>query len=216
MSTAISFFSEHTAEFALVPKLTSIFKAKYNYVTPIYPWMMREGNSLSRIIHNEDMISIIGLYPRRIKLNNFKDSNAIIKINREIILGAKTAFDLGIPMIAGCPLVRNFWELGDNPVCLWIDLNQCFCRGATDRDIEIVINNLSDWDYKDLSNIIFRNNNSMLDYLFGIMQPMNIDSAIDSFRRIRNAQRGDQGFIYHYFGLGGSYKPVYFLLKEIN
>ncbi len=69
MKKATSFISEHTAEFALVPALKLILQKKYDYVTPIFPWMARECSNISTIIHKGDKFRVAGLYPRRPKIN---------------------------------------------------------------------------------------------------------------------------------------------------
>lgn len=47
----MSYISEHTAEYYLVPDLINILKEKYNFVSPVFPWVTRELSSLSKKIH---------------------------------------------------------------------------------------------------------------------------------------------------------------------
>ena len=84
--------SEHTDEFVLIPKLITILKQKFEVAIPIFPWSIREGNNFSKMIHKEDKFRILGLYPRRPKLN-LLEHKIFIKIK---ILFWKNCFLLAI------------------------------------------------------------------------------------------------------------------------
>ncbi|OWV30414.1 hypothetical protein JI62_07005 [Halomonas campaniensis] len=45
-----------------------------------------------------------------------------MKFSEQIIYGAKASQKLGIPIIAGCPLAKSFWELSECEDFLWADL----------------------------------------------------------------------------------------------
>ena len=118
-----SFICEHTAEYVLVPRLTDILKQKFKVVIPIFPWLTREGSNLSKAIHRQDEFKIVGLYPRRPKVNR-TNCKILIKINNDLILGAREASRINIPMITGCPLARNLRELDEHTMCVWIKLTE--------------------------------------------------------------------------------------------
>lgn len=207
MGQATSFICEHTAEYILVPKLKEILRKRFDIVTPIYPWASREGSNISKELHKHDKFKVVGLYPRRPKLISAGDPKITVKISEQILLGAQTGIKLGIPVIAGCPLVKNFWELGNNPNCVWIKLNQ----GST-KNFELELGQIRSFeDVNQISKFIFANEGELLTYLSEKTELMDINSAILSFREIKRDSVG-LGF-YSYFRFMGFYKPVYFLLK---
>ena len=78
-----SFLSERSTEYLLIPKIVNILKKEYKTVIPIYPWLTREGSKISKIIHKDDKFLVLGLYPRRPKID--VDNNIIyVKINDEL------------------------------------------------------------------------------------------------------------------------------------
>ena len=195
-----SFISERTTEYVLVPKLTNILKRKFDAVIPIFPWATREGSNISKQIHKQDKFRVVGMFPRRPKLNYANSSNIIIKINRQILLGAQDSLKLGIPIVAGCPMVKNFWELGSSPYCAWVKLEQMY----TD-DFEIDTGNIQSF----IPDWIFPSEELLLNYLSEYSILMDYQKAIESFKQTIGILR-ETGY-YRYFGIGG-YKPVYFLL----
>jgi hypothetical protein len=207
MGQATSFICEHTAEYILVPKLKEILRKKFDIVTPIYPWASREGSNISKELHKHDKFKVVGLYPRRPKLISAGDPKITVKINEQILLGAQTGTKLGIPVIAGCPLVKNFGDLGNNPDCIWIKLNQ----GSTEN-FELKLGQIQSFDYiNQISKFIFANEEDLLTYLSEKSELIDFNSAILSFREIKRASVGAGS--YSYFRFMGFYKPVYFLLK---
>jgi hypothetical protein len=198
----ISFISERTAEYVLVPKLIKILKKKYSNVIPIFPWATREGSNLSKQIHEDDKFYIVGMFPRRPKLDSANDPNIIIKINHQIIVEAKRSLQLGIPMIAGCPLVKNFWELGSSPNCVWIKLEQ-----ASEDDAEIDARNIKSF----IPGWIFPNEVTLIKYFYDYSLLTNLQNAIQAFKKIKLTSK--EAYNFHYFWMGSRYKPVYFLLK---
>jgi hypothetical protein len=207
MGQATSFICEHTAEYILVPKLKEILRKRFDIVTPIYPWASREGSNISKELHKHAKFKVVGLYPRRPKFTSTDKPKIIVKINEQILLGAQTGIKLGIPVIAGCPLVKNFWELGNNPDCIWIKLNQ----GSTET-FELELGHIQYHDYMNqISKFIFTNEEDLLTYLSEKSELIDINSAILSFREIKKNSAGLE--FYSYFIFMGLYKPVYFLLK---
>ncbi len=108
MNKAKSFVCEHTAEYILVPKLKTILHKRFNKVTPVYYWTSKEGSNISKELHGNDKFKVVGLYPRRPKLISVDNSIITVKINKQIIFGAQSGMDFGIPIIAGCPVANNF------------------------------------------------------------------------------------------------------------
>ena len=206
MEKTTSFICEHTAEYILIPKLKKILHKRFDIVTPIYLWASREGSNISKELHKYDKFNVVGLYPRRPKLVSAGSQKITVKINKQILLGAQYGMKLGIPIIAGCPVVKNLWELGNNPNCVWIKLNQGY-----KESFELELEHIQSSDYMNpMSRFIFANEEDLLTYLGEKSKSIDFNSAISSFREIRIAS-GGMGF--YYFRFMGGYKPVYFLLK---
>jgi biopolymer transport protein ExbD len=197
-----SFLSEHTTEFVLVPKLTKILKQKFEIVIPIFPWMTREGNNFSRSIHKNDKFLIVGLYPKRPKLN-LTGNEFQIKINKEFLNGAKAASKINIPMIVGCPLAENLWDLDDNAKCIWIKL--------TDKT-----NNFYYVEYEDkkLHKYKILQTDEVLNEKEDILKfVINGSKEFDYGKLILAMQTIKANSTVYFMGFG-TYKPVYFLLKK--
>ena len=207
MKKATSFISEHTAEFALIPILKRILQKEFEFVIPIYPWMTREGGNISKSLHQNDKFKILGLYPRRPKIALLDKENIYLKINEQVIYSARSGLILGIPIIAGCPLARDFWELGKTPNCLWIRLNF-----KSNENIEFQIKQgKSLYLGRDLSEMVFQKENEILKYINKNASLFDVDAAIEAFRKIKMDSINLK--YYSSFAFWGGYKPIYFLLK---
>ncbi|MCE2895838.1 MAG: hypothetical protein LW721_15505 [Flammeovirgaceae bacterium] len=207
MSKATSFIGEHTVGLTIVPILKSILEKEFTFVVPIFPWMTREGGSISKLIHKHDEFKIIGLYPRRPKLSTLKPDSVILKISSQIIFGAKGGKSLGIPIIGGLPLVRNLWELSNKPECLWLklDLNE-------DEQIEYEITFNKNYHLeKSLSIRTLKSEAEIIQLIRETAKTFNIVEAIEAFRKIKTGSMNLD--FYSSFAYMGGYKPVYFLLK---
>ncbi|ADQ79155.1 hypothetical protein Palpr_1005 [Paludibacter propionicigenes WB4] len=206
MNEAKSFIGEYTIGLSIAPYMKNILKEKFKYVTPIFPWMTREGSNISKYLHKNDQFKILEIYPRRPKLTT-KSNDIEFKINAQIIAGASSGLKLGIPIIACCPLVKNFWELSDNPEFIWVKL-----KLEKDEDMSIGIKENESFNPKSAS-IYFVNNSEILDYIESNSKLFSIEKALLAFREI-NMESSHLDF-YPRLGFGGIYKPIYFLLKEL-
>ena len=61
----VSFMSEHTVEYALVPKMIGILAPQFPRVIPIYFWATREGSRISRLCDVSGKVRVIAVFPRR-------------------------------------------------------------------------------------------------------------------------------------------------------
>jgi hypothetical protein len=59
MKKATSFIGEHTAELSIVPVLKTILHNEFEFVTPIFPWMTREGGIISKHLHKNEKFKIL-------------------------------------------------------------------------------------------------------------------------------------------------------------
>lgn len=207
MKKATSFLGEHTVGISIVPILKEILHNEFEFVTPIFPWMTREGGGISKYLHQNERFKIVGLYPRRPKILISDNGNIYLKINEQIILGARSGIELGIPIIAGCPIVKNFWELGKSPRCLWIKLDF-----ELTKNIEFKIESENATSINtELSQRIFQNENEILRYFTSNTKLLDIDEALEAFRKIKMDSINFD--FYSSFAYMGGYKPIYFLLK---
>ncbi|MBT3384683.1 MAG: hypothetical protein HN778_13185 [Prolixibacteraceae bacterium] len=198
-----SFISEHTAEYVLIPQLTDILKQKFEVVIPIYPWMTREGNNLSKSLHQQYKFRMVGFYPRRPKIG-LKNHKMAIKINDEFLDGAKEASKINIPMLAGCPLARNLLELNNDVKCIWIKLTD---KTRNIYDIEYI--DETPVEYKVIQHEeVFNTKDNILDFIIEGSKELNFLNLIQAIQTIR------QHSSTVYFMGFGTYKPIYFLLKD--
>ncbi|WP_131828057.1 hypothetical protein [Salinivibrio kushneri] len=202
-----SFVCERSAEYMLVPQVIEALRNKFRYVVPIYPWISREGGKISKLVNGSYAFKVLGLYPRRPKLLP-NDERIIVKFSEQIIYGAKAGQELGIPIIAGCPLAKSFWELSECEDFLWADLAEFntddidYCAVVNARGV--IAEEPEGYFFKDISRV-----SEIIDRSD---KHFNISTFIDAIKEIKMRSRGAERYIPMYF-MGG-YKPVYFLLAN--
>jgi hypothetical protein len=200
-----SFISEHSAEYVLVPRLKSILHKSFDIVTPIFPFLTREGGRIALDIHKNEKFYVIGLYPRRPKMLSGSDSDILVKINFQLLRAAESGKQLGVPMIAGCPLAKNFIQLSENSLCLWISLDDV---PLDDYYLGIGKSNLLDTTLKG-NRPRFIREEELLTHFSKTLKLLSFPDIISAFREINKSYLG-----YHNsFSMFGIYKPVYFLLR---
>ena len=206
MSKPTSFICEHTAEYVLVPALKRILQKGYEFVTPIFPWMTREGSNISKEIHIDEKFQILGLYPRRPKLANIKNSEILVNINKDIKVGAESALKHGIPMVAGCPLASNLFELGKEPNCMWIKLCESTNESyRVDMDAEQVKSICLQHEH------VFDTDENLINYSIANCSFLSLPEALEAFKDIK--MKSTKLEFFHPMSFMGGYKPVYFLMK---
>jgi hypothetical protein len=200
-----SFIGEYSVGLSMVLSLKVILHERYRYVTPIFPWITREGSNISKYIHTNDQFRIFGIYPRRPKLTQDK-TDIEFKFNQQILNGANRGLKLGLPIIAGCPIVRNFWELSDNPIFLWIKVG---LSGTEEFSFKVVGDSPN---FTGLSNDLLLHDQEILSFIDLHSKIFSIQHSIEAFKEISRDSLGVP--YYSRFVFGGIYKPIYFLLKE--
>ncbi|MEE7596438.1 hypothetical protein [Acinetobacter baumannii] len=183
-----SYINEHTAEYYLVPTLMEILQKKYKHVSPIFPWVSREFNKLSRLIHKDDKFYVLIMFPRRPKLYN---NEIYITFNEELERFFNIAKMIKVPIILGCPLANNIWELSERK-CLWVELEKVKNEGyyipvSYIEEEGLIINE------KDIYNLVEKS----IAFNF-----------LDFYDFVRKLRENKKHYIY-----GDIYKPVYFLIK---
>lgn len=101
----IGFISEHTAEFVIVPDLVHRLRTAYPSVVPIYYWSTREGSRVS--LETSADVRVVALFPRRPKVSTPNQDDVLVKFNASLFDYATNAADVGIPVLAGVPLVSS-------------------------------------------------------------------------------------------------------------
>jgi len=201
-----SFVGEHTVGLSIAPILKKILHKKYKQVVPIFPWMSREGSNISQHVHATNEFMIVGLYPRRPKISILDQENIYMTINEQIILGAHSGQKLGIPIIAGLPLARDFWELGSSTNCIWLKLD---FTSVESTSFQINHKNRT-CSNSEMAKRIFGASHEVLDFLSKDCKRFNIGEALEAFKQIKM----DSSNLPYYsrFSYMGGYKPIYFLL----
>ena len=123
-----SFFSERTAEYSILPVLTSFLQHRFGAAVSMYYWASREGNTVAREVHNGRSVRMLAMFARRPK--SVTRLTVSGKLNAELFEFAERAEPHGVPTIAGFPVVRDVFELGGNFRTLWFPL-----RGGRAQDV---------------------------------------------------------------------------------
>lgn len=208
MPTPTSYICERTAEYALIPELAKNLRSNFKFVTPIYPWISREGSNISLEVHTQQSFKVLGLYARRPKFLTADDTTTRVKFNDKIIRAAHLSLELGIPMIAGCPLARNFLELGTCKNFLWADLSK-----FTREEFEITIEIDEKQEIKDTyKNLLIQNQDEIFKLIESKSRNIGVKDLIQTIKSVEANSRG-YGKQYSMAFMGG-YKPVYFLLSD--
>lgn len=194
------FFSEHTAEYLLVSRLKNIIGKEFMFVTPVFPWLSREGGSLAQYLHRDDRLFVIGFYPKRPKFS-IDSAKIQLKVNEEFFLGSKEGRKLGIPIILGCVIARDLWELNDNAQFIWLNLDN-----REYGQFEFVSNSEGKVSKSDLeANESFMSEAAVINLIRKNCVKLSYKGFIDGSRRVKDQSP------YHY--MGGAYRPVYMLIK---
>ena len=214
MPEPISFFSEHTAEYVLVPNLINILKGRFSKVIPFYFWSTREGNTLSRISGFNSYFRLAAVFPRRPKVQSESDGQIRFKINSIIFETASKLDELRIPIFLGVPIVSSIFDLGNNTSCLWFNIRSNANSECDDIEIDVNISSslpISDYDRtlikgplekEDLYNVIHASSD--------IYEWNNAIDAIKSIGRQLSINRGYRSGFWAF----SHYKPFYVMLFE--
>jgi hypothetical protein len=128
-----SFMSEHTAEYILVPDLVRRLTPHFRCVIPMFFWSTREGNKVAARGMENTTVRLLSVFPRRPKISLAQPDQITVKINEELLAYSRAGREIGVPVIAGVPLVSSFKGLRPDSPCCWFDLgplssanNDCF------------------------------------------------------------------------------------------
>jgi len=117
-----SFLSEHSAEYALVHDVVRLLTPAFPSIVPIYLWMTREGNNAARDSLGNLPLGIVCVYPRRPKVFAPRQQVLHIKINAHVLYTARAYQEVGVPVLAGIPLVADLYQYRIDSPCAWFEL----------------------------------------------------------------------------------------------
>lgn len=205
MKAPKSYVCERSVEYVLIPELVRLLKSKYKNVVAIFPWATREGSKTSLDVNGGLTFQAIGIYARRPKLRA-SDDKITVKLNESIIFAARKAADLGLPLIAGSILAKNFFDLAATESFVYFNLNalpididefeaEFDCKSKVDSDICPII------DHKEILQIIDTS-----------AKQLDIEEFMNIVKEIKAASNGLD--YYNPMIYMGGYKPVYVLFSE--
>lgn len=197
----VSFYTERTAEYALVPAFLDVLNP-LGKVAPIFFWKTREGNKTSKIIHDDDKVRVIAFFARRPKIDT-KDRNFIeMKINYSLYEFSERAKNLNIPVFCGLPITTNIFELNESN-CLWFHVES----GYDDEYVSVDIKNK-----KCSGSIVSLKGQEIINIVNKKSVKMSWKEAVDTMGRL-NENHSVLGYASRFINTT-NYKPVYFLIKE--
>ncbi|WP_288381936.1 hypothetical protein [uncultured Massilia sp.] len=201
-----SFFCERTAEYALVPVLQRALEKHFGSAVPIFYWKTREGNRISSEVHKTDNVRVLAMFARRPKLTGVKNLVAG-KINHELFEFADAARSVGIPTIAGFPVVSTLHDLYRNPAILWLPVNHTGMDELVFTADSAAPDPIPTDEDGGLVQILSLE--SVIEEVAEKAKVLSWDEAMDHISELRLEHYRDG-----YFGFGwfGGYKPVYFLM----
>lgn len=206
---AVSFISEHTAEYVLVPTLARILSPVFSRAVPLYFWLNREGNTIAQRCMSGQSVRLIAVYPRRPKIEDPGQNHILVKVNAKLFEFARRAASLGIPVFAGVPLASSLTDLTLDLQCTWVRLTP---QGTVDRDIEFGLTLEGAKLGKeplcaDLEGPL--QPDQLVQAVLTGTQPGPWEQAVENVRELRSSV---QSYGLHPFF--GGYKPFYFLLID--
>ncbi|NQT93803.1 MAG: hypothetical protein HQ559_13675 [Lentisphaerae bacterium] len=117
-----SFMSEHTAEYALVPDLVAQLAERFPTIIPLYFWATREGSRVGRESLIDAPVRVVAAFARRPKVFDPGDERILVKINDVLFAAAQAGEQVGIPVLAGVPLVNSLVEFSTGVRCAWFHI----------------------------------------------------------------------------------------------
>lgn len=117
-----SFMSEHTAEYVLVNDLVRRLSPAFPDLLPIFFWATREGNRTAVESMQHLKFRLLTCFARRPKVARFLNEHILMKINPELKQYYQACTPLGIPVLAGLPMIRSLSSLRLTSVCNWFSL----------------------------------------------------------------------------------------------
>ncbi|MBS1495242.1 MAG: hypothetical protein JST55_17180 [Bacteroidetes bacterium] len=205
----MSFVSERTLEYSIVPKIRQMLKLKYKRVIPIFYWVSREGNLISEEINKDENFKVLAVYLRRPKIQS---GGIFFKVNQSIIDLYPQFNKFEIPVICVLPLASNITELDNQN----LEFHSIDLKNFTK---EIVISFACNFQDKLILQPLREQECSFLSSpeLYSLIDNSKINSWDYLIKRMRILRQGvtlKQDVYYRSNFFGGGYQPVYFLIQD--
>jgi hypothetical protein len=205
-----SFISEHSSEYILVAKLTSVMERHFARVIPIYFLSTREGSPISGECSPSQTLKILSVFARRPKVTVPNQPFVEVKFNESLFEIADLASPLGIPTFAGVPLASSVMGLSLDNNCAWFELT----GSSADVIYELSLD----------GELLRRSSESsaidgpiteseLVSRVLSKSRTMSWDEAREHLRTIRRGARGDKSFWYQF---GAGYHPFHLLMLSMN
>ena len=212
----ISFISEHTAEYILVPQISNLLSRHFKTIIPFYFWASREGNTMSARTVSINDFRLISVYPRRPKIAYPENGIIILKFNSSVIHAAQNSNQLGVPTFAGIPVISSLEDFNYDVLCKWFRFRE---TEEQISDIEYKLDLKGNVLEKDASSYVEGplKDEFLINTIFDFPTISNWENGIDRIRTIRrhSALGYDGNTTYRGFSMWmGGYKPFYLILKE--
>jgi hypothetical protein len=200
----ISFCSEKTVEFSLVPEFSKLIK-NLGENAPIQYWKTREGNLTSKYLHGNENVYLVAFFSRRPKVDTKKNHILQGKINNYIFEFNVAAKNMPITVFCGFPLAKNLYELSDSKK-IWINIPK---NASVDQEVLFLAEeNEGEHSIYCKQPLKIIEQEDVCDIIKKDSHPITWVEAIDVMEKLkRKPGRG------HWFLLNWYYKPVYFVIK---
>lgn len=124
-----SFLSEHSAEYVLVPNLTAQLATAFPRIIPLFFWSTREGNATALEGSGDMGVRVVTAFARRPRISARQPGHVFVKINAELFDYAAVSGAVGMPVLAGVPVVQALHDFFTDAACAWFSVNPLSSSG---------------------------------------------------------------------------------------
>ncbi|MGF1840114.1 hypothetical protein [Vibrio atlanticus] len=201
----ISYCSEKTTEFSLVPTFSSLLNELGENV-PIQYWKTREGNKTSDTIHGSEPVLLVALFARRPKVKVGKKRVVQGKINSYVFEFNDLAKKYEVPVFCGMPIAQNLFEMYSSEK-IWFHI---YPNAQKYQEVIFNLTNCGNVDTNSVSHDVEQvRYENIVDVIRKRCSPMTWSQAIDIMSEL-NRKPGTG----HWFTRTWYYKPIYFIIKQ--
>lgn len=204
-----SFISEHTAEYILVPDLLRRLVPYFQHIIPMFYWSTREGNTIAGRTMGDVRVRLLAAFPRRPKVTDSHPDRVTMKVNQRLLVYARAGSEMGVPVIAGIPLVSSFHSLRSDSPCAWYDLqplaseeDDCFIEMDEEGSViaETPKRTLPSKKLSDVEILALLERSPIYSW----------DHAVTILSQLRHSQPESSGFPFF-----GGYRPFHLVLPQL-
>lgn len=201
----ISFMSEHTAEYALVPDLAAKLADHFPRIAPIYFWRTREGSRVGRESGRGRTVRVAAAFARRPKVTHPKSNSILVKVNDIIFSAAHAGSEVGIAVFAGVPLVSDLADFSVGVQCSWFHVISA-SEWNMDREFRLMLR--GELEQPELPEGISGplSQSALVEIVKSQCEEVDWIRALDGMRYVKSAG-GMQHSIF-----GGGYRPFFMLM----